>query len=233
MERSFVVGTEKSRELQSAEFKLQEYDFLAWLEPFVSDSDDLYIGQGSFVRDLKERTIPFDHNDIKEEINDETDELTSHSEPTNSDTPEKQIQISCGNSCSSTMPRIVHVVSLARRAHASTGRQPIKPSQQLPHIKCFQDENNHPFIVAMETNKTDRDKINLIKNQPLKPINQEQVLLTKTSNEDLDEDGIFGKMVANELRSLPKDKKIRLKHDINNSIFRYQCEAEQERYSSM
>ena len=39
-----------------------------------------------------------------------------------------------------------------------------------------------------------------------------------------DDESIFGKMVAGELRSLPRKLKIMLKHEIN--IFKYQCQNE-------
>lgn len=46
------------------------------------------------------------------------------------------------------------------------------------------------------------------------------------ANEKEDSDSTFGKMVANELRSLPKRLKMMLKHEINNSIFKYQMQFE-------
>ena len=49
-----------------------------------------------------------------------------------------------------------------------------------------------------------------------------------TNTKVRDEDDIFGEMVAAELRSLPKRLRHRLKHDINNSIFKYQDLQEQE-----
>lgn len=50
-------------------------------------------------------------------------------------------------------------------------------------------------------------------------------LSEKSSSQEIDrrdEDEDFGKMVATELRGLPKLLKIKLKHGINNLIFQYQ-----------
>ena len=43
-----------------------------------------------------------------------------------------------------------------------------------------------------------------------------------------DAETIFGKMVADERRALPKKMKIMLKHDINESIFKYQMQLEED-----
>ena len=43
-----------------------------------------------------------------------------------------------------------------------------------------------------------------------------------------DEDDLFGKLVAAELKSLPKRQKYRLKHEINNLIFNYKLQNEDE-----
>ena len=48
-----------------------------------------------------------------------------------------------------------------------------------------------------------------------------------TENHNDDAETIFGKMVADELRALPKRMKIMLKHDINESIFKYQMQLEE------
>ena len=45
-----------------------------------------------------------------------------------------------------------------------------------------------------------------------------------TENHNDDVETIFGKMVANELRALPKRMKTMLKHDISESIFKYQMQ---------
>ena len=47
-----------------------------------------------------------------------------------------------------------------------------------------------------------------------------------TENHNDDAETIFGKMVADELRALPKRMKIMLKHDINESIFKRQMQLE-------
>lgn len=46
-------------------------------------------------------------------------------------------------------------------------------------------------------------------------------------SEDNDAEAIFGKMVADELRCLPKKLKIMLKHEINQSIYLYQMKHEE------
>ena len=51
----------------------------------------------------------------------------------------------------------------------------------------------------------------------------------KAEEKEADESDVFGKMVAFELRCLPKRKQAKLKHDINNAIFKYQCEVEEEK----
>ena len=46
--------------------------------------------------------------------------------------------------------------------------------------------------------------------------------------ESLSTDEIFGKMIATELKQLPDHIKIRVKHEFNNLLFRYQMQAESE-----
>ena len=48
-----------------------------------------------------------------------------------------------------------------------------------------------------------------------------------TENHNDDAETTFGKMVADELRALPKSTKIMLKHDINESIFKYQIQLQE------
>ena len=43
-----------------------------------------------------------------------------------------------------------------------------------------------------------------------------------------DEDDLFGKLVAAELKSLPQRQKYRLKHEINNLIFNYKLQNEND-----
>ena len=58
-------------------------------------------------------------------------------------------------------------------------------------------------------------------------INKRMQERSKRSDREMEDDeSIFGKMVAGELRSLPRKLKIMLKHEINSSIFKYQCQNE-------
>ena len=43
-----------------------------------------------------------------------------------------------------------------------------------------------------------------------------------------DEDDLLGKLVAAELKSLPQRQKYRLKHEINNLIFNYKLQKEND-----
>ena len=53
-------------------------------------------------------------------------------------------------------------------------------------------------------------------------INKRMQERSKRSNREMEDDeSIFGKMVAGELRSLPRKLKVMLKHEINSSIFKY------------
>ena len=62
-----------------------------------------------------------------------------------------------------------------------------------------------------------------------KRLNERSETKSKPVSESCDDaETIFGKMVADELRALPKKMKIMLKHDINESIFKYQMQLEQD-----
>ena len=62
-----------------------------------------------------------------------------------------------------------------------------------------------------------------------KRLNERSETKSKPVSENCDDaETIFGKMVADELRALPKKMKIMLKHDINESIFKYQMQLEQD-----
>ena len=80
------------------------------------------------------------------------------------------------------------------------------------------------------------------KSVPLKKVNQAEIMgaeldvmrdMSKALNKRLasmndekqdDEDDLFGKLVAAELKSLPQRQKYRLKHEINNLIFNYKLQ---------
>ena len=60
-------------------------------------------------------------------------------------------------------------------------------------------------------------------------LNERSETKSKPVSENCDDaETIFGKMVADELRALPKKMKIMLKHDINESIFKYQMQLEED-----
>ena len=60
-------------------------------------------------------------------------------------------------------------------------------------------------------------------------LNERSETKSKPVSENCDDaDTIFGKMVADELRALPNKMKIMLKHDINESIFKYQMQLEED-----
>ena len=62
-----------------------------------------------------------------------------------------------------------------------------------------------------------------------KRLNERSETKSKPVSENCDDaETIFGKMVADELRALPKKMKIILKHDIDESIFKYQMQLEED-----
>ena len=62
-----------------------------------------------------------------------------------------------------------------------------------------------------------------------KRLNERSETKSKPVSENCDDaETIFGKMVAGELRALPRKMKMMLKHDINESIFKYQMQLKED-----
>ena len=69
------------------------------------------------------------------------------------------------------------------------------------------------------------NELMLITNKRLHERSGKSKQVTENYNDDVET--IFGKMVGDELQALPKRMKIMLKHDINESIFKYQMQLEE------
>ena len=77
----------------------------------------------------------------------------------------------------------------------------------MEHQNTLEEQKENEVLVAIQ-----------------KRLDRSSTLPKEKSDED-----IFGEMVAAELKSLPKRLRHRLKHDINENIFKYQNMMEQER----
>lgn len=115
-----------------------------------------------------------------------------------------------------------------------------KQTVEIPKVKLIRPIDRHlsklpnggiPSSFKKRKVPTTIDGVPLATNdQRLHPgLHQEQQTARneKKPHQD-DEFDAFGVVVANELRSLPKGKQLKLKHDINNAIYKYQCEVEAE-----
>ena len=98
---------------------------------------------------------------------------------------------------------------------------PKKPLSKLPDdLPSFKKKKVDPDELLANINKRLHER--------KEERREKQAKKEQAAKDCIDENDIFGKMVANELRSLPKRKQSKLKHDINEAIFKYQCEIEQE-----
>ena len=213
-------GTGKSKALAKAEAELKAYDFLKWLDPFVSgaesisnldDEVDEEIGINE-VPDEEFRRISDISDDDLDEDSDDDDELLG-------ETGTKATDAGDGSK---------ENVAEERDDGEKQSKQNVKGKKKAPIQKPLSKFPDG--VPPLKKTKVTTDQLLATINKRLHDRKHEKLekRAMKEQEPPIDEFDVFGKMVANELRSLPKRKQVKLKHDINNAIFKYQCEVEEE-----
>ena len=191
--------------MDKAEAALKMYDFLKWLDPFVSGAES--------VSNLDD-PIDLDIETQGEENN--SQETDYHPEEELSDSEDSDEENVAEGSQSKVEGSQGKVEEGKEVDSKKKKRLPTKlPDEIPPHKKVKVTTDDLLATINKPLHEKKKEKLEKKEREP---------------NDSVGDNDIFGKMVANELRSLPKRKQSKLKHDINNAIFKYQCEVEQEEF---
>ena len=226
-------GTGRMKALEKAESDLKMYDFLKWLDPFLSSAESISnlddpIEQDSQTTDshmYDEESSPEESDEEESDINPDPEDANKENKDQENDSyGENELdnvsEISLGKiskamkgSCEDDDTNLESVSGGKKK---KVNAQPRQPLSKLPD-----------GIPQFKKSKVTSDEILATINKRLHEKKKEKQD-KKEAKESVDENDIFGKMVASELRSLPKKMRSKLKHDINNAIFKYQCQLEEE-----
>ena len=225
-----------------AEAALNVYAFLKWLDPFIQGAESIsnlddYSEPGS-IEYSQDEYQQFHEEDSQ--LKDEYDRPDSDSEDSEGEEGELVGDINVNTKVDAqgnkeNEENVVSQCTVDGRAQGKVTEEvknkgsktqkrsipPKKPLSKLPDdLPSFKKKKVDPDELLANINKRLHER--------KEERREKQAKKEQAAKDCIDENDIFGKLVANELRSLPKRKQSNLKHNINEAIFKYQCEIEQE-----
>ena len=199
-------GTGRTKKLEEAEASLRVYDFLKWLDPYIAgassvsnlDDDNDATTRAAENEVTAEPDLPPDTQEDSEDSDDEQRDNKVSVKERNTEKLEEDEE-------EDEEEELVQVKTDSKKKNSAPKKQLKKCPDGVP---SFTKSN----VACDEVLKTTSKRMLERKEERM------EKMARKAEEKEADESDVFGKMVAFELRCLPKRKQAKLKHDINFQV---------------
>ena len=196
-------------EIQQAQDGLQIYKKLRWLDDFVMSRRRIWWRNPNRIKNI----TGLHCHEPEEVVDYEAEEIKRVGEETETD--DNSMDVMVVEECSSqTADTITFDNTEAANKIAAEGHKRLLGSKPL--IKGMTRRT-----MSLPTEHGKRKKNGEVASSP---ILEDKNFLEKGKNEFVDEDELYGTLVASQLRKLPEYQKLQAKHQINNVLFQAQME---------